>query len=56
MTSVRTPQSYMHTYNRKEIAPSLDALQEMIDICETYANSHNLRFSKDQQGNVKQNA
>ena len=29
------------------LAPSLDALQEMINICETYANSHNLRFSTD---------
>ena len=29
------------------MAPSLDSLQEMIKICETYANAHNLRFSTD---------
>ena len=29
------------------MAPSLDSLQEMIKICETYANEHNLRFSTD---------
>ena len=27
------------------LAPSLDSLQEMISICETYAKSHNLQFS-----------
>ena len=27
------------------LAPSLDALQEMIKICEEYANNHNLQFS-----------
>ena len=29
------------------LAPSLDALQEMLHICESYAESHNLRFSTD---------
>ena len=29
------------------LAPSLDGLQEMLDICEKYANLHNLRFSTD---------
>ena len=29
------------------LAPSLDALQEMLSICENYALSHNLRFSTD---------
>ena len=29
------------------LAPSLDGLQEMLDICENYANLHNLRFSTD---------
>ena len=29
------------------LAPSLDALQEMLKVCEEYANSHNLRFSTD---------
>ena len=29
------------------LAPSLDALQEMLSICEKYAEMHNLRFSTD---------
>ena len=29
------------------LAPSLDALQEMLTICEEYAGTHNLRFSTD---------
>ena len=29
------------------LAPSLDSLQEMLDICEVYAESHNLKFSTD---------
>ena len=29
------------------LAPSLDSLQEMIQTCESYASSHNLRFSTD---------
>ena len=33
------------------LAPSLDALQEMIGICETYAGTHNLRFSTDPNPN-----
>ena len=39
------------------LAPSLDALQEIINICETYANSHNLRSAQIRiPRNVKQNA
>ena len=33
------------------LAPSLDALQEMIGICEKYAANHNLRFSTDPNPN-----
>ena len=29
------------------LAPSLDTLQEMLKVCEEYANEHNLRFSTD---------
>ena len=29
------------------LAPSLDSLQEMLEICEVYAESHNLKFSTD---------
>ena len=33
------------------LAPSLHALQEMLQICEEYAQSHNLRFSTDKNPN-----
>ena len=33
------------------LAPSLDALQEMLKICEEYAGTHNLKFSTDKDPN-----
>ena len=33
------------------LAPSLDALQEMLKICEEYAGNHNLKFSTDKDPN-----
>ena len=35
------------------LAPSLEALQEMVKVCENYADIHNLTFSTDK--NVKRN-